>query len=120
MRKRFAHNPYTLTNVMNVCECVPLDVQYYEKYNDNYRYILSLIDVFSKFLYMTLIKSESGTSVVSAFRNLIDDPKYSKSRRCLLRVGNDRGKQFLNRHFQGKLRDECGIKFQGCRYHELK
>ena len=52
VRKRFAHNPYTVTNVMDVWECDLLDVQSYAKYNDNFRYILSVIDVFSKFLYL--------------------------------------------------------------------
>ena len=45
VRKCFARNPYTVSNGMNEWEC---DVQAYAKYNDNYRYIVSVIDVFSK------------------------------------------------------------------------
>jgi len=41
--KRFARNPYTVSNVMDVWECDLLDVQAYAKYNGNYRYILSVI-----------------------------------------------------------------------------
>jgi len=33
---------------MHVWECDLLDVQAYAKYNDNYRYILSVIDLFTK------------------------------------------------------------------------
>ena len=36
MRKRFARNPYTVTKVMDVCECDLLDVKSYVKYNDNF------------------------------------------------------------------------------------
>ena len=38
VRMRFARNPYTVTNVVDVWECDLLDVQAYGKYNDNYRY----------------------------------------------------------------------------------
>jgi len=63
VRKRFARNPYTVTNVMDVLECDLLDVQAYAKYNDNYRYILSVIDIFSKYLHMIILKTKSGPSV---------------------------------------------------------
>jgi len=61
-RKRFARNPYTVTNVMDVWECDLLDVQAYAKYNDSYRYILSVIDVFPEFLHMDPIKTKSRLS----------------------------------------------------------
>ena len=47
VRKPFASNPFTVNIVKDVRECDLLDVQIYDKYNDNYKYILSLIDVFS-------------------------------------------------------------------------
>jgi len=58
VRRRFARNPYTETNVIDVWECDLLDVEAYAKYNDNYRYILSVKDVFSKFLHMIPIKTK--------------------------------------------------------------
>jgi len=62
VRKRFARNPYSVTNVGDVWECDLLDVQSYAKYNDNYRYILSVIDIFSKFLYLIPVKKERTCS----------------------------------------------------------
>jgi len=50
VRERFASNPYTVSNVMDVWECDLMDVRVYVNYNDNYRYILSVIGVFSKCL----------------------------------------------------------------------
>ena len=43
VRKLVARNPYRMSNVMDVWECDFMDVQAYAKYNDNYRYILSVI-----------------------------------------------------------------------------
>jgi len=106
---------------MDVWECDLLHVKAYAKYNDNYRYILSVIGVFSKFLHMVPIKTKSGPSVASGLRSIFDDPKYSKSRRRAIWVRTDKGKEFLNKHFQDMLRDEGGvIQFQVCRNPDLK
>ena len=78
VRKLFARNPYTVTNLMYVWECDLLDVQSYTKYTVNYRYILSVIDVFSKFLHMIPLKKKRRPSVTSAFRSTFDDTKYWK------------------------------------------
>jgi len=67
VRKRFARNSYTVSNVMAVWECDLLDVEAYAKYNDNYRYILSVIDVFSIYLHLMPIRTKSGPSAASAF-----------------------------------------------------
>jgi len=86
VRKHFARNPYIVANVMDVWECDLLDVQAYAKYNDNHRHILSVIDLFSKFLHMIPVKTNSGPSVASAFRSMCDDPKYSSKRPVWVRT----------------------------------
>ena len=116
VRKRFVRNPYTVTNVRDVWECDLLDVQSYAKY-DNFRYILSVIDVFSKFLYLIPVKTKSGPPVTAAFRSIFDKPKLPSRRP--VRVRTDKGKEFLNKDFQDMLRDE-GIQFQVCRNPEGK
>jgi len=80
VRKGFARNPYTVSNVMDVWECDLLDVQAYAKY-DNYRYIILVIDVFSKYLHLIHLKTKSGPSVALAFQSIFDYPKYSTGRR---------------------------------------
>ena len=52
VRKRFPRNLYNVTNVMDVWECDLVDVQTPGKYNDNYKYLLAVLDVFSKFLHI--------------------------------------------------------------------
>jgi len=115
VRKRFLRSPYTVPNLVDICECDLLDMQSLAKYNDMYRYILSVIDVFSKYLHLFPVKTKSGPSVTSAFRSLFDD---DDSRRPVW-VRTDKGKEFLNKHFQDILRDE-GIQFQVCRYPDVK
>ena len=118
VRKHFARNPYTVTNVRDVWECDLLDEQSYAKYNDKFRYILSVIDVFSKFLYLIPVKTKSGPAVTAAFRFIFDDKLKLTSRRPVW-VRTDKGKEFLNKDFQDMLRDE-GVQFQFSRNPDVK
>jgi len=77
-RKRYARNPYTVNNAMDVSECDLVDVRDNGKFNDNYNYILSVIDVFSKFLHLVSLRSKTGTSVASAFISIFDDSSRRK------------------------------------------
>ena len=47
IRRRFARNPYSVNNVMDVWECDLVDVRALARFNDKYKFILSVIDVFS-------------------------------------------------------------------------
>ena len=118
MRKRFARNPYTVTNVRDVWECDLLDLHSYAKYNDNFRYILSVVDVFTKFLYLFPVKTKSRPAVTSAFLCIFDDKPKLTSRRPVW-VRTYKGKEFLNNDIQDMLRDE-GIQFQVCRNPDVK
>jgi len=81
-----------------------LDVHTYAKYNDNSRYILSVIDIISKYLYLIPLKKKSGSSAVSAFRFIFEDSEYSTRRPVWVRF--HKGKEFLNKYCQDMIRDE--------------
>ena len=51
LRHRFPRNPYTVNNILDVWECDLIDVQSLSKFNGNFKYLLTVIDVFSKFLH---------------------------------------------------------------------
>jgi len=121
VRKCFVRKPYTVTNVLVVWDCNLLDIKVHAKCNVNFKNILSLRNIFSKFLYMKPIESKSGTTVASAFWFIFDYPKYSQSRRSRMWLRTDKSKEFLNEHFQDMFLDEGeGIEFQVCRNPDLK
>jgi hypothetical protein len=66
-RKRYPPNPYTVTNVWDVFECDLPDLRAYARYNDNHRYIPTVIDAFSKYLHLVPVKTKSGPSINSVF-----------------------------------------------------
>jgi len=120
VRKRFPRNPYTVNNINDIWESYLVDVQGLGKYNDGVKYLLTVIDVFSKFLHIIPLKSKTCKAVTTAFQSMLKDPKYFKPiRRRPVCVRTDRGKEFLNRSFQDMLKRE-GIEFQTCKNPDVK
>jgi len=76
---------------MDVWECDLLDVQAYAKYNDKYKYILSLIDVFSKFLFLVPVRTKSGPAVTTAFLSIFDDDPKKFAATCMGTHGKGQG-----------------------------
>jgi transposase InsO family protein len=116
----FPENPYTVTHINDVWESGLVDVQGLAKYNDDVKYLLTVIDVISKFLHIIQLKSKTGKAVTTAFQFILKDPKYLKPiRRRPVWVRTDRGKEFLNRSFQDMLKRE-GIQFKICKNPDVK
>lgn len=66
--------------------------------NDDYRYILSVVDCLSKFAYLRKIKRKTGQNVSEAFEDI-----FQKSRRTPKKIVTDQGVEFLNKDVQGLL-----------------
>jgi hypothetical protein len=49
VRKRFPRNPYTVTNIDDVWELDLADLIALAKYNSKYKYLLNVIDIFSRY-----------------------------------------------------------------------
>ena len=65
--------------------------------NKNYRWILTVIDTFSKKFWAFKLKRKTGLAVTNALKDLLSTVKPIK-------VQYDDGKEFKNRHFQSLLR----------------
>ena len=66
--------------------------------NNSYRYLLTCIDVFSKFARVEPLKNKSGSTLTTAFTKMIAD------KQCKF-LQTDKGTEFLNSSFQKLLRD---------------
>jgi len=78
LRKRFPRNPYTVNNIDDVWEVDILDLTSLKKYNNNYRYLLQVIDVFSRYLHSVPLRTKTGKVVAAALECIFRDPKYTK------------------------------------------
>ena len=68
--KRFPRNPYTVTNIDDVWEMDLANLSSLSKYNDKYKYLLNVIDIFSRYAWSVPLKGKTGTSITSALKSL--------------------------------------------------
>jgi hypothetical protein len=74
VREHFQKNSYSVPNLLDVWECDLVDVQSIGKYKNNYKYLLTFIDVFSKYLHIVPLKSKTGPTVTAAFQSIFKNP----------------------------------------------
>jgi hypothetical protein len=79
------------------------DLSSISKHNDGFRYLLTCIDVFSKYAWCIPLKTKGGREVTAAFERILTD-------RQPIFVQCDKGTEWLNSNFQSMLRDR-NIKF---------
>ena len=70
------------------------------KYNRGYKYLLTVVDVFSKYAWVEPIKSKTGKDVTAAFEKIL---KRSQGRQPQ-NLQTDDGKEFYNKHFQALMK----------------
>jgi hypothetical protein len=80
VRKRFPRNAYDVNNVLELWQSDLLDLQTFARHNNNYRYVVSVIDLFSKYLHLVPLKSKTGADVAEAFGSILRDSRYMKPR----------------------------------------
>ncbi|UYV73790.1 hypothetical protein LAZ67_11000927 [Cordylochernes scorpioides] len=72
-----------------------VDMIKFSKFNKGYRYILTIVDVFSKRAYAIPIKRKNSTEIVKAFKNL-----FSKEKVVPKLLQTDEGTEFFNKPVQ--------------------
>jgi hypothetical protein len=70
----------------------------YEKQNKGYKYLLTVIDVFSKFAWAIPLKAKTGKQMIELFQNIFKERKPKK-------IWTDAGKEFINKDFKKFLAD---------------
>jgi len=111
-RRRFPRNRVYVKGINHQFQIDLADMQSIAKSNDGFRYLLTCIDVFSKYAWAIPVKDKTGDETVRAFKIILNE-------RVPKRVQSDQGREFLNYKFQRLLRD-AGIKFFTCKNQQIK
>ena len=82
-----------------------IDLVHIAKDNDRYRYLLTVIDVFSKKAHVRILRNKDAATVASAFQEILDDLGFVP--RVL---HTDQGSEFIAGKFQALLKRR-GIKY---------
>lgn len=91
-RKRYPTRKYIVHDIDEQWQADLADVSLIARENNGYRFILTVIDVFSRFAWARPLKSKRGEEVSAAFQDIFQEGRIPK------RVQTDQGKEFENRH----------------------
>ena len=78
-----------------------VDMQLLSKYNKGIRFLLCVIDIFSKYAWVVPLKDEKGINIVKAFQIIL-----KQSNRKPNKIWIDKGSEFYNGYFKKWLRDK--------------
>jgi hypothetical protein len=101
LRKRFDRNRYIVNYIDDTWQADLCDMQSLSKYNDNFKYLLTVIDIFSKFAWVVALRNKTSVEVIRGFHEI-----FKSSKRMPTNLNMDKGKEFKNYKFQLFLKDK--------------
>lgn len=99
VRHRFSRRRIIVGGIDHQWQADLIDVQKLKKHNDGYTFLLTCIDVFSKYAWVVPLKNKTGASLTAAFEVI-----FNSDGRKPLKLQTDKGSEFTNRVFQHFLK----------------
>ena len=97
-RKNYPRRKIIANHIDEIFTADLVEMQKFAKMNKGYRYLLTCIDIFSKYSWVIPLKDKKGINVKNALQ------KIFKQRICKF-LWTDRGKQFYNKQVQDLLNE---------------
>ena len=98
-RKNFERNHVVTVGAWEQGDSDLMDLQRYAKQNNGIRFILIMIDVFSRYLWVAPLKSKSAEDMIKGLHNIFSQQKPRKLRT----IRHDKGQEFLSKKVQNYL-----------------
>ena len=76
------------------------DMQIISKFNQGFKFLLCVIDIFSKYAWVVPLKDKKGVSIVYAFHKILNDSDRKPSK-----IQVNKGSEFCNNSFKIWLND---------------
>ena len=76
------------------------DVQLISKFNKGFKFLLCVIDIFSKYAWVAPLKDRKGVSIVNAFQKILKESSRKPNK-----IWIDKGIEFYNNYFKKWLKN---------------
>ena len=90
IRRKFKKRRVLVGGIDRIWAADLVDMQAFSKFNRGVKYLLAVIDVFSKYGWLIPLKDKTGKSVASALKTIFEERKPEK-------MWVDKGKEFYNK-----------------------
>jgi hypothetical protein len=88
--RKFKRNSVIVAGVDALWDADLIDLSIYKSKNYNYCYILLMIDIFTRYVYLRPLKTKVGSEVIQAMTNIFAEGRQPKALRT------DKGREFSN------------------------
>ena len=111
-RKNYPRRKIIVNHINEIFAADLVEMQKFSKLNKGYRYLLTCIDIFSKFAWVIPLKDKKGITIKNALQKIFNKrkPKF---------LWTDRGTEFYNKQVQDLL-NENNIKLYSTNNSEIK
>ena len=75
-------------------------MQLISKFNKEFRFLLCVVDIFSKYAWVVPLKDKTGASIVNAFQKILKESDRKRNKKWV-----DKGSEFCNNCFKKWLKD---------------
>lgn len=115
IRRRFPRRHYAVDNIDDVWEADLVDLRSLKDDNDGMVYLLVVIDVLSKYVWIEPLRTKTCAAVTEGFKRILD----RSNSRTPVWLQTDKGKEFVGSVLQGFLTTR-GIRFRVARSPDVK
>lgn len=98
-RKKYLRRHIILKGIDDLWQVDLAELTRYSRENKGYKYLLVVLDCFSKYLWIESLKDKSASSVHDALRKI-----FVKHKRIPKNLQTDAGKEFYNHHFSDLMK----------------
>ena len=96
IRRKFKRRRVLVNGIDRIWAADLVDMQAFSKFNRGVKYVLAVIDIFSKYGWLIPLKDKTGKSVASALEAIFKDRKPEK-------MWVDKGKEFYNKFVKDSI-----------------
>ena len=98
-KKKFKRNKIIINGIDDTWQADLVDLSNLSEVNDDYKWLLTVIDVFSKFAWAIPLKNKQSNSVVEGFQKILQSGRYPN------KLQTDQGNEFLNKNLKKLLKN---------------
>ena len=113
-RKKFPRRPMIVQGIDHLWQADLSDVSSLKKYNNGNRFLIFVIDTFTRFAWVRAIKDKTAQSLTKAMKDILE-----ASGRRPLHLQTDKGSEFVNKPFKDLMK-KMNINFYTSQNEETK
>lgn len=99
VQRRFSRNKYVLSNISDLWQADLSDMRNYSECNDGNKYILCVIDVFSKYAFARPLQKKNSESIKKCFSSI-----FLEANTIPRHLQSDKGTEFISKDVQQFLK----------------